>query len=482
MRTKLYKFLSIGLLLVFSLLGSSTFAQDTTKIVAADTAKIAVATVTTISPKVDSGDTAWMIVATALVLLMTIPGLALFYGGLVRRKNVLNVLMQCFILAAVISLEWVIIGYSMAFGSSKGALAPFIGGFDWAFLKGIKLSDLSPYFISHSQETGKILADGSKEMIGTIPHFIFILFQCMFAVITPALILGAFAERIKFKGFLLFSVLWALIIYNPICHWVWSADGWLFKLGALDFAGGTVVHINAGIAALVTALMIGKRKYYDGHPTQPHNIPFVVIGAALLWFGWFGFNAGSGLAADGLAANAFLTTHIATAAAAFAWVVLDWVFNKKPTVVGICTGAVAGLVAITPAAGFVDISGALAIGTIVSILCFIMVGVIKPKLGYDDSLDAFGVHGIGGLWGAIATGLFATATVQGAYSGAFYGNPKQFYIQLIAVVSTVVYTGVLTAILFWITDKLVGIRATSEEEAIGLDETQHNEIAYTEAE
>jgi len=370
----------------------------------------------------------------------------------------------------------------MAFGSSKGILAPYIGGFDWTFLKGIKISDLSPYFISHSQETGKILADGSKEMIGTIPHIVFILFQCMFAVITPALILGAYAERIKFRGFLIFTALWAILVYNPIAHWVWSADGWLFKKGALDFAGGTVVHINAGIAALVTALMIGKRKYYDGHPTQPHNIPLVVIGAALLWFGWFGFNAGSGLAADGLAASAFLVTHVATAAAAFTWVLLDWIFNKKPTVVGICTGAVAGLVAITPASGFVDVFGAIAIGFFVSILCFIMVGVVKPKLGYDDSLDAFGVHGIGGIWGALATGLFATATVQSACSGAFYGNPKQFGIQVIAVLSTIIYTGIMTIILFWLTEKIFGIRASSDEETQGLDETQHGEIAYTEAE
>ena len=482
MKTKIFKFISIGILFVFSLLCSGVYAQDSTKVVAvADTAKAAVATVAAYTPKADSGDTAWMIVATALVMLMTIPGLALFYGGLVRRKNVLSVLMQCFILVAVISLEWVIIGYSEAFGSSKGALAPYIGGLDWAFLKGIKISDLSPYFISHSQETGKILADGSKEMIGTIPHLVFILFQCMFAVITPALIIGAFAERIKFSGFLLFSVLWALIVYNPIAHWVWSADGWLFKLGALDFAGGTVVHINAGIAALVTAIMIGKRKYYDNKPTEPHNIPFVVIGAALLWFGWFGFNAGSGLAADGLAASAFLTTHIATAAAAFTWVVLDWLLNKKPTIVGICTGAVAGLVAITPASGFVDVFGAMAIGIVVSIICFFMVGYVKPKLGYDDSLDAFGVHGIGGIWGALATGLFATKSIQ-AYSGAFYGNPKQFGIQVIAVLSTIIYTGIVTAILFWVTDKLVGIKANSEQETVGLDETQHGEIAYTEAE
>jgi len=472
------KFKSIKIVITFLLIFFSinNYAQDTTKVAVAESISATSSVSPTIAPKVDSGDTAWMIVATALVLLMTIPGLALFYGGLVRRKNVLNILMQCFILAAVISIEWVVIGYSEAFGSSKGALAPFIGGFDWAFLKGIKISDLSPYFISHSQPN---IGGGT---IGTIPHLVFILFQCMFAVITPALIIGAFAERIKFKGFLIFSVLWALLVYNPIAHWVWSADGWLFKLGALDFAGGTVVHINAGIAALVTALMIGKRKYYEGHPTPPHNIALVVIGAALLWFGWFGFNAGSGLAADGLAASAFLVTHLATATAAFTWVLLDWIFNKKPTVVGICTGAVAGLVAITPAAGFVDVTGALAIGALVSIFCFIMVGIVKPKLGYDDSLDAFGVHGIGGIVGALATGLFATATVQSAYSGAFYGNPGQFKIQLIAVVSTLVYTGILTAILFWITDKLFGIRVTADEETAGLDITQHEEIAYTEAE
>ncbi|HEY9123999.1 MAG TPA: ammonium transporter [Bacteroidales bacterium] len=433
------------------------------------------ATIAPVSPSVDSGDTAWLIVAAAFVLMMTIPGLALFYGGLVRRKNVLNVLMQCFIITAVITIEWVVIGYSMSFGSSEGILNPFIGGFDWAFLKGIHVSDLSPYFISHSQPT----ADGGT--IGTIPHIVFILFQCMFAIITPALILGAYAERIKFKGFLLFTVLWSLIVYNPVAHWVWSGDGWLFKMGALDFAGGTVVHINAGIAALVTALMIGKRKYYEGHPTQPHNIPYVVMGAALLWVGWIGFNAGSGLAADGLAASAFLVTHLATATAAFTWVILDWIFNKKPTVVGIATGAVAGLVAITPAAGFVDVTGALLIGMLVSVFCFIMVGVIKPKLGYDDSLDAFGVHGIGGLWGALATGLFATTAIQGSYSGLFYGNATQFIIQLKAVGVTILYSGILTAVLFWITDKLVGVRAKDVDETEGLDITQHGEIAYNKA-
>jgi ammonium transporter, Amt family len=426
------------------------------------------AAATSPAPFISSGNTAWMIVATALVMLMTIPGLALFYGGLVRSKNILNVLMQCFIITAVISLEWVAFGYSNAFGSSTGPLAPYIGGLDWAFLKGIKIGDVSPYYISQATER--------------IPHIVFILFQCMFAVITPALIIGAFAERIKFRGFLIFTLLWAVFIYNPIAHWVWSSDGWLSKLGVLDFAGGTVVHINAGIAALVTALMLGKRKLPNGqHITAPHNVPMVVMGAGLLWFGWFGFNAGSGLAADGLAASAFLVTHIAAASAALSWALLDWFINKKPTVVGICTGAVAGLVAITPAAGFVDVSGAIVIGLMVSVFCFIMVSIVKGKLGYDDSLDAFGVHCIGGIWGAIATGLFATPVIQAAYSGAFSGNLKQVGIQSIAVVVTLVYSGILTAIIFKIVEQTLGIRATEGEENAGLDITQHNEIAYNNA-
>jgi Amt family ammonium transporter len=417
----------------------------------------------------DAGDTAWLITATALVMLMTIPGLALFYGGLVRRKNVLNVLMQCIIIVAIISIEWVICGYSLAFGSSSGALAPFIGGFDWAFLKGISVSDLSPYFISHSQ-TGP---DGAS--VGTIPHLLFIMFQCMFAVITPALILGAFAERIRFKGFLLFTVLWALLVYNPVAHWVWSGDGWLFKLGALDFAGGTVVHINAGIAALITAVMLGKRRDYQGHAIPPHNIPHVFIGAALLWFGWFGFNAGSGLAADGLSANALMVTHIAAATAALVWALLDWFHGKRPTIVGVCPGAVGGLVAITPAAGFVDVSGALIIGVSVSLICFFAVAFVKPRLGYDDALDAFGVHGIGGILGALLTGLLATPVVQAAYSGGMH----QFGIQALATVATLVYSGIGTFVLFKLTDKLVGLRASIKEESVGLDETQHGETAYT---
>ena len=478
---KIHKYISIVLAAMFLTMSTVTLisaqdsamvVQDSVVAVAQEAAPVAQPETAAIVPTVDAGDTAWMIVAAAFVLMMTIPGLAFFYGGLVRQKNVLNIMMQSIILTAVITVQWVIFGYSLAFSSSTGPLAPFIGGFDWAFLKGIGVSDLSPYFISHSQPT----ADGGT--IGTIPHMIFILFQGMFAIITPALIIGAFAERIKFGGFLLFSVLWATFVYDPVAHWVWSGDGWLFKLGALDFAGGTVVHVNAGVAALVMAIMIGKRKNYKGHAIPPHNIPFVVLGTALLWVGWIGFNAGSGLAADGLAASAFLATHLATATSAATWALLDYIFNKKPTVVGIATGAVAGLVAITPAAGFVGVTGALLIGLIVAVLCFIMVGYVKGKLGYDDTLDAFGVHGVGGIWGAVATGLFATPAIQ-SYSGLFYGNAGQLVTQLIATGVTIVYSGVLTFVLFKIVDKLVGIKATPKEESVGLDLTQHKEVAYT---
>ncbi len=420
---------------LLALFNISAFAQDTT-------------------PTLDSGNTAWMIVATAFVLMMTIPGLALFYGGLVRRKNVLSVFMQCFILVAVMSLEWVIIGYSMAFSSSEGFLKPFVGGLDHLMLKGIGINSI--------ESTG-------------IPTLIFVLFQGMFAVITPALIIGAFAERIKFSGFLVFSVLWGILIYNPLAHWVWSADGWLFNMGALDFAGGTVVHINAGIAALVMAIALGKRRGYKGHAMPPHNIPFVAMGAALLWIGWFGFNAGSGLAANGLAANAFLVTHIATATSAFVWAVLEWVIGKKPTVVGISTGAVAGLVAITPAAGAVDLTGALFIGLAVALICFFMVAVVKAKLGYDDSLDAFGVHGIGGIVGAILTGVFATSAVTGGAEGGL----EQLGVQAISVIATIAYSGIGTFILFYIVNKIIGLRASDKDEAIGLDETEYGETAYT---
>ena len=425
-------------------------------------------------PTINAGDTAWMLVATALVLFMSIPGLALFYGGLVRRKNVLSVFMQVFVLVAVVSIQWVVIGYSNAFGTNSIEwLRPYIGGFEWAFLNGINVSDLSPYFISNSQPT----ADGGT--IGTIPHVVFIMFQGMFAVITPALIIGAFAERIKFSGFLVFSLLWSVLIYNPVAHWVWSADGWLFKDGALDFAGGTVVHINAGIAALVTALLLGKRRDYKNHALPPHNVTYVVLGASMLWVGWFGFNAGSGLAADGLAANAMMVTHIAASAAALVWAALERIFDKRSTVVGISTGAVGGLVAITPAAGFVGIGGALIIGFTVSVICFFMVAYVKTKLGYDDSLDAFGVHGIGGIVGAMLTGVLATPAIQSAYSGAAFGNWTQLGAQATATVATLVFSGIGTFLLFKLTDKLVGVRVSDKNEAIGLDETQHGETAYT---
>ena len=413
-------------------------------------------------PYVDFGNTAWVLICSALVMVMTAPALALFYGGLVRRKNVLSVLMQCFITLSVISVLWVVIGYSLAFGPGKGALAGFIGSFDWALLKNVGFEP-SPYYIS--QATARV------------PHLAFMIFQAMFAVITPALIIGAFAERIKFSGFLLFSVLWSLLVYCPIAHWVWSADGWLFKLGALDFAGGTVVHINAGIAALVTALFIGKRTMHK--PAPPHNLPFTMIGASLLWFGWFGFNAGSALAADGLAASAFVVTNTAAAMAGITWALLDWVFSKKPTMLGAATGAVAGLVAITPAAGFVDVSGALLIGIAVSLLCYFMVVVVKPKLGYDDSLDAFGVHGIGGILGAIATGILATPAIQSSYSGLLFGNPRQLWIQLVAVGVTIAYSGIITFGIFKVVDMVVGVRVSEKEEAIGLDVTQHHETGAT---
>jgi len=466
MKTK--KLLRLWLILPLSFLATGLVAQTTS----------ATATTSVVpQPTINTGDTAWMLAATALVLLMTIPALALFYGGLVNRKNVLNILMQCFIISCLISLEWIAFGYSNAFGSSHGALAPYIGGFDWAFMHGIRPGDLSPYFVSHSQ------AVPGGGTVGTIPHFVFILFQCKFAVITPALIIGASAERIKFRGFLIFTFLWAVLVYNPIAHWVWSTDGWLSKMGTLDFAGGTVVHISSGIAALVTCLMLGKRNSVrKGLVSEPHNIPHVVIGAGLLWFGWFGFNAGSGLAADGLAGSAFLVTHIASAMAAFTWAMIDWRMHGKPSVVGICTGAVAGLVAITPASGFVDTTGAFCIGIMVGIICWVMVNVIKKKFGYDDAYDAFGVHGIGGIVGALATGLFATAAVQASGRGMFYGNPIQLWIQTKAVLATIVWSGGVTALIFLVVNKTVGIRASAAEEEKGMDDSEFGENAYRIAE
>lgn len=412
----------------------------------------------------DTGNTAWMIVATLLVLLMTIPGIALFYGGLVRQKNVLSIIMQCMLIVCAVTIIWIAFGYSFAFGTDlmeSGSCWGFlIGGFDKVLLNGITTGSLSA---------------------GNIPELIFVLFQCMFAIITPALILGAFAERIKFSGFLLFTVLWSILVYIPMAHWVWGG-GFLQQMGAIDFAGGTVVHINAGISALVMAIMAGKRSDYKiGHPMTPHNITFVFLGTAFLWLGWFGFNAGSGLNADGIAANAFLVTHLATCVAALTWMTVDWIHNKKPTTVGACTGAVSGLVAITPAAGTVDIFGAFFIGLITPLICFYMVAVIKPRFKYDDTLDAFGVHGIGGIVGSILTGVFATQFIsgEGGVKGALYGDWHQLWIQIIATVISIVFSAVMTYILFKITDRLVGIRVDKRVEEEGLDIYEHGESAYS---
>lgn len=405
---------------------------------------------------INSGDTAWVLVSSALVMLMT-PGLAFFYGGMVRRKNILSILMQCFIVLCVISLQWVLWGYSLAFGPGS----PFVGGLSWLGLNGVGL-------------------EPNPDYAATVPHQAFMIFQAMFAVITPALIIGAFAERMKFSAFLIFIVLWATFVYDPLCHMVWAVGGYLRNMGALDFAGGTVVHINAGIAGLVTALMIGRRRGYENKPTPLHNLPFVVLGASLLWFGWFGFNAGSALGAGALATSAFVVTHIAAAAAGLSWALLEWKVSGKPTIFGTATGAVAGLVAITPASGFVNVTGAIFIGLLVSVFCYIAVSVIKPKLGYDDSLDAFGVHCIGGIWGALATGLFATKVINSAGNdGLFYGNPALFIIQLKTVAITIVYSAVVTFIIYKIVDMVIGVRVDDKEEAMGLDLTQHHEQAYT---
>jgi len=405
---------------------------------------------------INSGDTAWVLISSALVLLMT-PGLAFFYGGMVRKKNVLSVLMQCFIIMCVLSIQWVLFGYSLSFAPSKG----FWGGLSWLGLQGVGFEPYTDY-------------------ARTIPHQAFMIFQAMFAIITPALIIGAFAERMKFSAFLLFTLLWATFVYDPLCHWVWGMGGWLRNLGALDFAGGTVVHINAGIAALVTALILGKRVNLNKNVPTPHNMPFVVLGTGLLWFGWFGFNAGSALAANGLAVNAFVVTNTAAAAAGLSWALVEWIHNGKPTIFGVCSGAVAGLVAITPAAGFVSVIPAIIIGLLVSVFSFVAVTVIKPKLGYDDSLDAFGVHCVGGIWGALATGLFASKLVnpQGA-NGLFFGNPKQFIIQALTVLVTIAYTFVVTFVIYKLVDLLIGVRVKEEEELMGLDLTQHHERAYT---
>jgi len=405
---------------------------------------------------INAGDTAFVLISAAMVMLMT-PGLALFYGGMVRRKNILSVLMQCSVILCVLSVQWVLFGYSLCFAPSNG----FFGSLHWIGLNGI---GLGPY-------------DGYAP---TIPHQAFIIFQAMFAVITPALIIGAFAERIKFSAFLVFSILWATFVYAPVCHWVWGIGGWLRNYGVMDFAGGIVVHTTAGIAALVTTLMIGRRKNLEHNVPAPHNLPFVVLGTAMLWFGWFGFNAGSALAANGVAANAFMVTNTAAAAAGLVWALLEWVRNGKPTIFGTVTGAIAGLATVTPASGFVSPLSAIAIGILASICCFIGVSIIKPRFGYDDSLDAFGVHGIGGMLGTLLTGLFASKAFNPAGAdGLFFGNPKQFFIQLYAVAVVALYTATVTFVIYKLVDVFMGMRVKEKDELIGLDLTQHRERAYT---
>jgi Amt family ammonium transporter len=404
----------------------------------------------------NTGDTAFVLFSSALVMLM-VPGLALFYGGMTRNKNVLGTLMQSFIMLGVITVAWVLWGYSLAFGPDHSGI---IGGLDWFGLKGVGMEPSADY--------------GS-----TIPHAAFMIFQCMFAIITPALITGAFAERMKFSAFLLFAILWTTLVYTPLAHWVWGAGGWMAKMGALDFAGGTVVHISSGISALAAALIIGKRRGYGSVAFIPHNLPMTITGAALLWFGWFGFNAGSALAANGLAANAFVVTHVASSAAALSWIIMEWLHRGKPTTLGAASGAVAGLVAITPASGFVGPASALIIGAMAGIICYGGI-LLKSKLGYDDSLDVVGIHGLGGTWGALATGLFASTLINpGGANGLFFGNPGQLWIQFVSVAATWIFAFVMTSIILKAVDVVVGLRVTEEDEERGLDISQHNETGYS---
>ncbi|HYB89475.1 MAG TPA: ammonium transporter [Candidatus Binataceae bacterium] len=409
------------------------------------------------APKISGADTAWVLTSSALVLMMTAPGLALFYGGMVRRKNVLSTLMHSFIMAAMVSVQWILIGYSIAFSPTHGGLT---GGFGWFGLSGVSASE--PY----------------AAYSATIPHQAYMVFQCMFAVITPALITGAFAERITFRGFLLFSLLWTTLIYDPIAHWVWGDGGWIHNLGALDFAGGTVVHISSGVSALAAAIVIGKRLGYPREPMPPHNLTLTLAGAGLLWAGWFGFNAGSALGANGLAVSAFVATHIGASAAALTWVLAEWWKAGKPTVLGAASGAVAGLVAITPASGFVGPLAALAIGGVAGVLCYFAVR-LKALFGYDDALDVVGVHGAGGTWGAIATGIFASVAVNSAGAdGLLYGHPGQVVVQVIAVGATIAFAFVGSLVLLKIVDATVGLRVTDGDETAGLDLSEHEEAAY----
>jgi Amt family ammonium transporter len=403
--------------------------------------------------KLDTGDTAWMLTATALVLLMTIPGLALFYGGMVRKKNMLAIVMQSFATACLMSVLWVVVGYSLAFTNGGGANA-FVGGLDQIFLKKLKPDDLS----------------------GTIPTTVFITFQMTFAIITPALITGAFADRMKFSSLLVVLGAWMILVYAPITHWVWGG-GFMAKHGVLDFAGGTVVHINAGVAGLVAAIVLGKRQGYGKENMAPHNMGLSFIGASLLWVGWFGFNAGSAVGANSSAGMAMLVTQIAAAVAALAWMFVEWVHHKKPSVLGIVSGAISGLVAITPAAGYVGPGGALAIGILAGLGCYWGAVILKPIFGYDDSLDAFGVHGIGGIIGALLTGVFAVKAIGGT-AGALEGNVGQILIQIEGIVGTVVYCGIATFVILKVVDAVMGLRVDARSETVGLDITLHGETLH----
>ncbi len=407
------------------------------------------------APKVDSGDTAWVLASSALVMIMT-PALGLFYGGMVRKKNALSTIMFSFVILALISVQWVLYGYTLAFGPDIGHV---IGNLDWLGLNGV------------GQEP-------NTDYAATIPALAYMIFQAMFAVITVALISGAFVERIKFKAFMVFSLLWATLVYDPIAHWVWGVGGFLRNMGALDFAGGTVVHISSGVSALAIAFVIGKRKGFGKQAMEPHNIPMVILGAALLWFGWFGFNGGSAVASNGLATSAFVVTNTAAAAAALMWTLLSW-YHKRPSVLGAATGGVVGLVAITPASGFVTPMAAIVIGAVGAVISYYAM-LFRSKQNVDDSLDVWACHGLGGTWGAIATGIFATVAVNSAgANGLLYGNPGQLTTQIIAVAVTWVYAFVMTVVLAKIVDATIGLRVPDEEEAVGLDISQHAEKAYS---
>src|SRR5579871_1414460 len=403
------------------------------------------------APAISAGDTGWLLASSALVLFMT-PGLAFFYAGMVRKKNVMATIMQSFAMICLISVQWVVFGYSWAFGDGT----PWMGGFKWFMLN--NMPDVSP-------------------LAPTVPHLAYMIFQAMFAIITPALICGAYAERVSFKGFVVFSLLWATFVYDVVCHWVWGG-GIFTQMGALDFAGGTVVHMSSGYSALTLALLLGIRKGYGRESMVPHNLTMVLLGASLLWFGWFGFNAGSACAANALACNAFVTTNTATAMAAITWCLIEWFHHGKATSLGAASGAVAGLVAITPACGFVNLKGSLLIGIVVSLLCYAAIQV-KVKLGYDDSLDAFGVHGIGGTWGALATGLWALKSINSSGAdGLLAGNPGQLMIQLKTVLATAAWSVLITVVLYFLVEKTVGLRVPAREEELGLDLSQHGEEGY----